>query len=283
MKKLYEAIGTRKREYLEFINNTRAFDINVFQQSSIGISDIVMICRMCSIPTDSIDTHWCLNSILPRKKEDEDVLVFEPLEMQFDTDNISSLNEVNTHFKHPIKLSKKAIILVPEEKYDKLFSNPDFEKKYKNMDVRCYVGEEDLAVKMLMGTKGYIYLYTDEDGYVISKGHSDLNGYAETLKKLQKKLMEEKSIVHKKNEEHKKIDKSEEDEKNNYRMITGLTSEVEGDIQLDDELYGATSIGKTRENQEDAILLIKNSQNPSFKMMVLADGIGGWSHRRNCE
>ena len=142
MKKLYEAIGTRKREYLEFINNTRAFDINVFQQSSIGISDIVMICRMCSIPTDSIDTHWCLNSILPRKKEDEDVLVFEPLEMQFDTDNISSLNEVNTHFKHPINLSKKAIILVPEEKYDTWYETTLADLSYDDETVRdCEDGD----------------------------------------------------------------------------------------------------------------------------------------------
>ena len=59
-------------------------------------------------------------------------------------------------------------------------------------------------------------------------------------------------------------------------MITGLTQKVEGEIKLGDELYGATDIGKVRQNQEDAILLIRNDEILDFKMIVVADGMGGW-------
>ena len=40
-------------------------------------------------------------------------------------------------------------------------------------------------------------------------------------------------------------------------------------------MQATTNIGKIRENQEDAILLIKDKKNPKFKMMVVADGLGG--------
>ena len=58
-------------------------------------------------------------------------------------------------------------------------------------------------------------------------------------------------------------------------MITGLTPKVEGDIELDGTCYASTSIGKVRENQEDAVILVKDEQLPEFKMLVVADGMGG--------
>ena len=69
----------------------------------------------------------------------------------------------------------------------------------------------------------------------------------------------------------------------NSRMITGLTPEVEGDIELDGTCYATTAIGKIRENQEDGVLLVKDEDIPGFKMMAVADGMGGWKRRRGSE
>lgn len=59
------------------------------------------------------------------------------------------------------------------------------------------------------------------------------------------------------------------------RMITGLTAEKQGEIEIDGELYATTDIGKERTNQEDAVLLAKDGDIPEFKMMVVSDGVGG--------
>lgn len=58
-------------------------------------------------------------------------------------------------------------------------------------------------------------------------------------------------------------------------MISGITFETEGDIQIGDDLFASTNIGKARDNQEDAVLLIKDGKIPNFKIMVVADGMGG--------
>ena len=71
--------------------------------------------------------------------------------------------------------------------------------------------------------------------------------------------------------------KREQQTSENYAMITGLTSKVEGEISLEDGFSASTDIGKYRKNQEDAVLLIKDKENPNLKMMVVADGMGGLS------
>ena len=63
-------------------------------------------------------------------------------------------------------------------------------------------------------------------------------------------------------------------------MITGvksLTHVVQGDMALGNDLYASTRIGK-RENQQDAVLLIEDEDISGFKMMVVADGMGGHKH-----
>jgi len=59
------------------------------------------------------------------------------------------------------------------------------------------------------------------------------------------------------------------------RLITGLTEEKEGDISLGDSMQASTRIGKMRANQEDGVLLIVHPENREFKMLVVADGMGG--------
>lgn len=68
-------------------------------------------------------------------------------------------------------------------------------------------------------------------------------------------------------------------------MITGYVSpnrspdlpqkKVEGDINLGDNMVASTRIGNCRKNQEDAVLIMKHRGNEKYKMMVVADGVGG--------
>ncbi len=63
-------------------------------------------------------------------------------------------------------------------------------------------------------------------------------------------------------------------EKLNGEIISGLTHAKEGVINIDN-MSASTSIGKKRQNQEDALLIKQHPQNPDFKILVVADGMGG--------
>lgn len=69
------------------------------------------------------------------------------------------------------------------------------------------------------------------------------------------------------------------------RMITGCRlkrdgtestkKRVEGDISVGNDMNASTRIGKHRDNQEDAVLIMKHKDNNKYKMLVVADGVGG--------
>lgn len=52
-------------------------------------------------------------------------------------------------------------------------------------------------------------------------------------------------------------------------------AKAEGDISAGKNMWASSSIGRVRTNQEDAVLLIEHPQNSEYKMMVVADGMGG--------
>ncbi len=58
-------------------------------------------------------------------------------------------------------------------------------------------------------------------------------------------------------------------------IISGLGIKQEGTVSIGNEMYAASSIGRARKTQEDAVLLMTHPKNPKFKMMVVADGMGG--------
>ncbi len=47
------------------------------------------------------------------------------------------------------------------------------------------------------------------------------------------------------------------------------------DYSLGDDLFASIDLGKKKKNQEDSVIILKHPQNPKFKMMVVADGMGG--------
>ncbi len=68
------------------------------------------------------------------------------------------------------------------------------------------------------------------------------------------------------------------------RMITGYENpdrdtdmpekKIEGDINIGSDLSASTRVGNIRDNQEDAVLIMKHKDNQKYKMMVVADGLG---------
>jgi len=50
------------------------------------------------------------------------------------------------------------------------------------------------------------------------------------------------------------------------------------DYVLDGTLFASQDIGKKRENQEDSTVILNHPQNENFKMLVVADGVGGYEH-----
>lgn len=47
------------------------------------------------------------------------------------------------------------------------------------------------------------------------------------------------------------------------------------DYSVGNDLYASIDIGNKRTNQEDSVIILNHPQNPNFKMLVVADGMGG--------
>ena len=286
MKKIYEADNENIIWSIRRDNDSGAFDRNHFSYNDIGIIDLVMIGKTKEFPIDScVGTKWSLNGLLP--DIDGDFIIIEPLGEQINNGKALKINEVNTIFDGKIKLSDKAIILMPEKKYDELVKNPELKKAMDNMNIRLYNGHEDYALEMLFYDKSYTYLPISREGYIHDKkSRIDLVGYSTTLsqriREIDEKIQNKERI---KIFDYKKNIKGYKKNTDglNYVMITGLTEKVEGEANLGEEMYGATDIGKRKETQEDAILLIKDKENPKFRMLAIADGVGGRGFRGSCK
>lgn len=301
MKKIYEAVGQDKKNIIELNNELDAFDRS--RTDMIGIKDIALVTSLKEMPLNSsVDATWSLNGLLMDNNDKEDIIIIEPFEEQINNDSLANIGENNTYFNKPIKLSKKALYLMTVEKYDKLIKDVKVKKQLRRKNIRLYEGEKDLALQMLFHDKNYIYIEMDEEGYIFDdKNHPDKIRYIEILMDKQKEIAEalekngrgvtynlstnkKQNRIIEKNEvdisekiEETGINQNKKEIDNNCKMITGLTDEVEGEINLDGNLYASTDIGKIRKNQEDAVLLIRDKENSKFKMIAVADGMGGWS------
>ena len=299
MKKIYEAFGEEKRAIIEDENDIRAYNRQYYEENEIGLSDMALVGRTNSFPFNSkVDIKWSLNGLIKDEGDLGDIIIIEPLSEQINNPNLLNINEVGMYFESKISLSKKAIILMPLKKYNELCEDRKNKRAFNKMNIRLYEGDEALAIRMLFIDKRIIYLDVSKDGYILDyKNHPDTIPYMEILREKQKEIVEElrkngrdvtygimsQSLTKKSKEDDVveiEVEEIDEDEINNdnSKMITGLTKKVEGNIQLDDELYASTDIGKARENQEDAVLLIKDEDISEFKMMAVADGMGGWQY-----
>lgn len=50
------------------------------------------------------------------------------------------------------------------------------------------------------------------------------------------------------------------------------------DYSLGNDLYASIDMGNKRKNQEDSVIILNHPQNPEFKMLVVADGMGGLAY-----
>ncbi|MBR3162726.1 MAG: hypothetical protein IKF17_01320 [Clostridia bacterium] len=308
MKNVYDATDERKREIIELEN----IDMILRKRwTHVGIEDLVLV-RTCNIfpmngivhPTDINEitqqksSNWTLNGAI---LNGDDFIIVEPFIEQVNNPNLANINELDTWFNGDLKLSKKSIILISEEVYRILFNeNAQFRDEVEKYNIALFRGDENLALQLLFNNKHFTYLNLSENGVIPDK-YGDIAQYIKQLQDIERqvtlKLQQigqnvtygEKQVYYEDVEQAKKDVNSfntwqqvEEEQlyieninKRNSKMISGLTPEVEGDIELDEDCYASTGIGKIRENQEDAVLLVKDKEISDFKMLVVADGMGG--------
>ena len=350
-------------------------------------------------------THWTLNGLVGSHMygdfQGRDFIIIEPFEEHIHDEGLLNINEADTWFERDLKLSDRAVILIPAERYQELCKDEAFKKEISKFNIALFKGDENLALKMLLNDKGYIWAdigqwgfswdrdtatqefagklenlqeqiakELTESGRQVSYGGTHANsksimidrekmqeleeqrisdfvdyiaentsikffkaylkeflrerryrnvdknsiyvtewgdedptlpnlspqeifemlgskklleltqGFNEEVLQEHRKAREKKDaeILERLNQEMQepKIDiYSESLAELNSKMITGLTYEVEGDIELDGVCYATTAIGRVRLNQEDGVLLIKDENLPDFKMLAVADGMGG--------
>ena len=300
-----EELIYRKKYYkptiddLVLVRATNVFPVNGIVQPT-DISD----------ETESGTSNWTQNGTNLTGK---DFIIIEPLKEQISNPRLANINELDTWFDGEVRLSNRATVLMSEETYIIMCNeNPSFKQQLQNQNIALYRGDENLALKMLLYNKRYAYFDLDESGFIPADNYGDTVEYIHQLKKVQEqvaielqklgqhitygnvqKYYEDETLSENYGGTTKNIEQTTDinvnfhqrlEEEKLYidnlkeltgKMITGLTPIVEGDIELDGECFATTAIGKVRENQEDAVLLLKDIEIPGLKMMVVADGMGG--------
>ena len=304
MKRIYDANGQDKEDLIEIDNNTKAFklalpfeneDTGYVQEPEIGFEDLILVGRVDELDDRMLyDINWYLNGLIKdNEEEDNKIVILEPLKYQNEF-ILKKISEKDTEFESPILLSNESVILIPEEKYDEYLKEEKYKDVINSRNIRVYRGDEKLAFKMAMKNMYYIYLDYDENGFDM-ENNTDTLKYAsyltDVIKDIDEKiktgeldsdgLRTDKDLEEHKLKKRKLYGKNADLERpdiesENSKKITGLTKKTEGSIELDN-MYATSDIGKVRSNQEDAVLLIKDKENPKHKMMCVADGMGGWS------
>ncbi len=129
-------------------------------------------------------SHWTLNGLVASHMygnfEGRNFIIVEPFEKQVNNDGLLSIDESDTYFNGDLKLSDKAIILMKLEEYKERYKDPTKRKEMENMNVRLFVGDERIAVKMLLQELGYVYEDIGTWGYDLSTNTPELE-YARKL------------------------------------------------------------------------------------------------------
>lgn len=106
-------------------------------------------------------SHWTLNGLVSSHMygnfEGRNFIITEPFEKQVNHDGLLNIDEADTYFNGDLKLSDKAIVLMKLEEYKERFKDPAKREEMKNMNIRLFVGDEKIAVKMLLQDLGYVY------------------------------------------------------------------------------------------------------------------------------
>lgn len=317
---IYDATDTHKQEIIDIENEELIYRKRYYKTT---IDDLVLVRATNVFPvngivqptdinneTESGTSNWTLNGTNLTGK---DFIIIEPLKEQISNPRLANINELDTWFDGEIKLSSRAIILISEETYRILCSeHPNYKEQSQNQNITLFRGDENLALKMLLYNKRFVFFDLDENGFVPVDEYGDAVEYINHLKKVQEQIVtelqklgqhitygnvqkfyEDETLSENYGRTTKNIEQTTDinvnfhqrlEEEKLYidnlkeltgKMITGLTPIVEGDIELDGECFATTAIGKVRENQEDAVLLLKDIEIPGLKMMVVADGMGG--------
>ena len=58
-------------------------------------------------------------------------------------------------------------------------------------------------------------------------------------------------------------------------LLGNQVRNAHNDYSLGSELFASQDVGKKRTNQEDSVLILEHEENPKFKIMAVADGMGG--------
>ena len=282
MKNVYDAIDKQKNEIIDCLNEDRAY---YKRWKNVIINDLVLISKSNQFPINGIvqpisdkASHWTLNGA---NSQHSDFIIIEPFEEQINNPGLLKINEADTCFENSMQLSKRAVILMSVEKYEELCKDSNLKKELQNLNITLYKGDENLALKMLLLDKGFIRFEIDDDGFILDE-ESDTKELGERLTALIKELTEGLEQPNRNSEKQQYSDflpekqsTKKKSKKNKKIMLTGLTPSTEGELELDGVCYASTAIGKKRENQQDAVALLKDKTNPKLKMMIIADGMGG--------
>jgi len=105
--------------------------------------------------------HWALNALVGSHDggnfENRRFIIIEPFEEQQDNPGLVNINEADTYFNGPVKLSQRATILIPVEVYKEVMADPEQSAVLSEYNIRVFSGDEEMAVNMFLQEQGYVF------------------------------------------------------------------------------------------------------------------------------
>lgn len=107
-------------------------------------------------------SHWTLNGLVSSivgygDFVGRDCIIVEPFEEQINHPGLLSINEGDTFFEGDMKLSDKATLLMPLERYKEICKDSNMKDDLNRFNIVLFTGNEKIALQKLLQDQGYIY------------------------------------------------------------------------------------------------------------------------------
>ena len=140
--------------------------------------------------------HWTLNGLVGSHAygnfDNRRYIIIEPFEEQENHNGLLNIRESDTYFEDDVKLSPRATILMPVEKYKEECKDLKRKEELSRYNIALFVGDEELAVEMLLHDRGYVSGKITANGFAAHEKTPE-GQYAHKMKEKMKAIAESKN------------------------------------------------------------------------------------------
>lgn len=115
-------------------------------------------------------SHYTINGLVGSHNANDfsgrGVIIMDPLEEHIDDPSLVGMRVEDTYFRGPVKLSKRAILVIPKDAFLSFLQDGASVSEMKNYNIVVFEGDEQDAVRTVLNGLGYNSFMVNGHGYV---------------------------------------------------------------------------------------------------------------------